>query len=195
MLTATPVPSHAAPFPGHEATAPGRLTTARAPDATCSQGHASDRGGLAQADALPDTIETRLWLEEHQWLHSLLRDAANVSPTFRMPDLVSACVSLVFLHDNAATRIFGFLGSVLVLRPPLTPRRRESLWRAQYELLLAVQRSPANRHPNPKFQLDQLTTACVALCQARPDAASLVLRQSRLNMAERALRARQRPAV
>jgi hypothetical protein len=36
------------------------------------------------------------------------------------------------------------------------------MWRQQYDLLLAVQRSPANRHPHPKFQLDQLTTACVA---------------------------------
>ncbi len=89
----------------------------------------------------------------------------NVSPTFRFPDLISACVSLVFVQDDAPARIFDFLGTQLVLRPPLTPRRRESMWRPQYDLLLAVQRSPANRHPNPKFQLDQLTTACVALCR------------------------------
>ena len=56
-------------------------------------------------------------------------------------------------------------GSQLVLRAPATPGRRESIWRQQYDLLLAVQRSPANRHPHPKFQLDQLTTACVALCR------------------------------
>ena len=77
-----------------------------------------------------------------------------------------------------------------MLRPPLKPRRRESMWRPQYELLLAVQRSPANRHPNPKFQLDQLTTACVALCRAHESDGSLVLRQARLNMAERAARER-----
>ena len=136
----------------------------------------------------PDTIETRLWLEEHQWLYTLLRSDANVSPTFRFPDLISACVSLVFLHDGAATRIFEFLGMQLVLRPPLTPRRRESMWRQQYELLLAVQRSPANQHPNPKFQLDQLTTACVALCRQLEEADAIVLRQARLNMAERSAR-------
>ena len=45
------------------------------------------------------------------------------------------------------------------------------------EALLAVQRSPANRHPNPKFQLDQLTTACVALCRQHEGADTLVLRQ------------------
>jgi hypothetical protein len=136
----------------------------------------------------PDTIETRLWLEEHEWLYGLLRSDDNVSPTFRFPDLISACVSLVFLHDGAAGRIFEFLGTQLVLRPPLTPRRRESMWRQQYDLLLAVQRSPANRHPNPKFQLDQLTTACVALCRQLDEADSIVLRQARLNMAERSAR-------
>jgi hypothetical protein len=143
----------------------------------------------------PDTIETRLWLEEHEWLYGLLRSEDNVSPTFRFPDLISACVSLVFLHNDAATRIFDFLGTQLVLRSPLMPRRRESMWRQQYDLLLAVQRSPANRHPNPKFQLDQLTTACVALCRQFGDADTLVLRQARLNMADRAARCRlPRPA-
>jgi hypothetical protein len=136
----------------------------------------------------PDTIETRLWLEEHEWLYGLLRSNVNVSPTFRLPDLISACVSLMFLHDDAATRIFDFLGTQLVLRSPNTPRRRESMWREQYELLLAVQRSPANRHPHPKFQLDQLTTACVALCRQFEDPDALVLRQARLNMAERSAR-------
>src|SRR5450830_1671964 len=95
-----------------------------------------------------DTIETRLWLEEHDWLYGLLHSEANASPTFRFPDLISACVSLVFTHDDAALRIFRFLGKELVLRPAQSARRRESMWRTQYELLLALQRSPANRHPN-----------------------------------------------
>jgi hypothetical protein len=104
-------------------------------------------------------------------------------------------VSLVFMHDDAATHIFDFLGTQLVLRPPQTPRRRETMWRQQYELLLAVQRSPANRHPNPKFQLDQLTTACVALCRRHSEPEALVLRQARLNMADRSARWRlPRPA-
>jgi len=162
---------------------------------TARQDHASHADpGVLYAEH-PDTIETRLWLEEHEWLYGLLRSEDNVSPTFRFPDLISACVSLVFLHDDAATGIFGFIGTQLVLRTPLTPRRRESMWRQQYELLLAVQRSPANRHPNPKFQLDQLTTACVALCRQFGDADTLVLRQARLNMADRAARCRlPRPA-
>jgi hypothetical protein len=132
-----------------------------------------------------DTIETRLWHEEHDWLVALLKSEHNVSPTFRCPDLISACVSLVFACDNAPTRIFEFLGTELVLRPPHSPRRRESMWMPQYELLLAVQRSPANRHPNPKFQLDQLTTACVALSRNADPSGAQILAQARINMANR----------
>ena len=134
---------------------------------------------------LQDVIETRLWLEEHEWLYGLLRSDDNVSPTFRFPDLISASVSLVFAHHDAPVRIFQFLGTELVLRPPQTPRRRESMWRNQYQLLLDLQRSPANRHPNPKFQLDQLTTACVALCRTQDNSGNSILRQARRNMAER----------
>ena len=155
---------------------------------TARQEHAV-RGALEAEH--PDTIETRLWLEEHEWLYGLLRSSDNVSPTFRFPDLISACVSLVFTHEDAPLHIFRFLGTQLVLRAPQTPRRRESMWRQQYEFLLAVQRSPANRHPNPKFQLDQLTTACVALCRAQDESGTSILQQARHNMAERAQRGKQ----
>lgn len=133
-----------------------------------------------------ETIETRLWLEEHDWLYVLLKSAENISPTFRFPDLISACVSLVFANDDASEHIFDFLGTKLVLRPPQSPRRRESMWVSQYDLLLAVQRSPANRHPNPKFQLDQLTTACVALAREADASGANVPQQARVNMAIRA---------
>ena len=141
-----------------------------------------------------DVIETRLWLEEHDWLYRLLRSEDNVSPTFRFPDLISASVSLVFKHQDAPCRIFRFLGTELVLRSPETPRRRESMWRQQYQLLLDLQRSPANRHPNPKFQLDQLTTACVALCRAEDGSGAGILLQARRNMAERSHRGRDAPS-
>ena len=133
-----------------------------------------------------NVIETRLWLEEHDWLYRLLRSEDNVSPTFRFPDLISASVSLVFTHQDAPKRIFQFMGTELVLRSPQTPRRRESMWRQQYQLLLELQRSPANRHPNPKFQLDQLTTACVALCRGLDHSGDGILLQARRNMAARA---------
>jgi len=140
-----------------------------------------------------DVIETRLWLEEHDWLYGLLRSEDNVSPTFRFPDLISASVSLVFTHQDAAVRIFQFLGTELILRSPQTPRRRESMWRQQYQLLLDLQRSPANRHPNPKFQLDQLTTACVALCRAWDESGAAILGQARRNMAARSHCGREAP--
>lgn len=149
---------------------------------------------LAAAQSAPpdhdtqNTIETRLWLEEHVWLYKLLRSEQNVSPTFRFPDLIAACVSLAFAQPEAPSRIFGFLGTQLVLRAPQTPRRRETMWRPQYEMLQELQRSPANRHPNPKFQLDQLTTACVALCRVLDETGTSVLLQARRNMAERARR-------
>lgn len=88
-----------------------------------------------------DIVETRLWLEEHDWLYSLLRSDKNVSPTFRFPDLISSCVSLVFTRQNASACIFQFLGTELILRSPQTPRRRESMWRQQYQLLLERKRS------------------------------------------------------
>ena len=147
----------------------------------------------AEENKAHDVIETRLWLEEHDWLYRLLRSEDNVSPTFRFPDLISASVSLVFSHEGAPARIFKFLGTELVLRSPETPRRRESMWRYQYELLLDLQRSPANRHPNPKFQLDQLTTACVALCRAEDGSGAGILLQARRNMAERSHRGRDAP--
>ena len=62
------------------------------------------------------------------------------------------------------------------------------MWHQHYALVLAVQRSRANRHPHPKFQLDQLTTACVALCRQLERADTLVLQQARLNMADRSTR-------
>ncbi|TXT31925.1 MAG: hypothetical protein FD131_848 [Rhodocyclaceae bacterium] len=155
--------------------------------------HQHDIAPPSRGNDLQDVIETRLWLEEHDWLYGLLRSQGNISPTFRFPDLISSCVSLVFTHQDASARIFQFLWTELVLRAPLTARRRESMWRQQYQLLLDLQRSPANRHPNPKFQLDQLTTACVALCRAWDESGADILRQARHNMATRAHHERKSP--
>jgi hypothetical protein len=132
-----------------------------------------------------DTVETQLWIDEHDWLHAVLKSPHNVSPTFRFPDLISACIALVFAEPQGKERIFGYLGKELVLRDPRTPRRREYVWRDQFELLRGLQLSLANRHPNPMFQLDQLTTACVALARRSEAASARVLQQARINMAHR----------
>ncbi|MCV2219861.1 hypothetical protein [Thauera sp. Sel9] len=133
-----------------------------------------------------DVIETRLWIDEHDWLYGLLKRPENLSPTFRLPDLISACVSAALAPPDGARRLFSYLGTQLVLRDPTTARRREAMWRPQYEQLQALQRSPANQHPNPKFQLDQLTTGAVALCREADPSGNLVLKHARLNMARRA---------
>lgn len=154
-----------------------------------------DRSTLEWIESqLPATVETRLWLEEHLWLYGVLKSDSNTGPVFRFPDLISACVSLVFARPDASHQIFNFLGADVVARPHNAIRRRESLWRQQYELLLDLQRSPANRHPNPRFQLDHLTTACVALCHLADDTGRLVLQQARINMADRAKQKKDAPA-
>lgn len=135
-----------------------------------------------------DTIGTRIWLEEYTFLQSLYHGPDNCSPKFRLPDLISACVSLVFLEPSPAEIIFTYLHAEFVLRNPDTERRQEDMWKPQYNLLLALQRSPANGHPNPQFKLDQFTTACIALVIARGDAKRLIFEQARKNTAERVSR-------
>lgn len=135
-----------------------------------------------------DTIEVRLWLQEYAWLHGLLQSPSNVGPTFRLPDLISAAVTLSLAHEAGCAMVFQFLGAELILREPQTTRRRELIWRAQYEQLRALQRSPANRHPNPNFQLDQLVTGCVAQARRADESGNQLLQRARMNMAERARR-------
>jgi hypothetical protein len=134
-----------------------------------------------------DLIEIQLWIEEHDWLFTLFKSEQNTAPKFHFPDLVSACVSLICMHADASERIFAFMGTQLVLRPRHESRRRVSMWGAQYQLLQALQRSKANRHPYPRFQLDQLTTACVALSRQADSTGTSVLQQARINMANRSV--------
>lgn len=135
---------------------------------------------------LEDTIDTYVWIDEYAFLRCLYDSANNTAPKFRFPDLISACVALVFRDDHAAELIFDYLRSELVLRNPDTTRRREAMWKAQYTLLLGLQRSRGNKHPYPQFQLDQFTTACVALVRLAGDAQLRIFDQARKNTAERA---------
>lgn len=63
-----------------------------------------------------DTISTRVWLDEYTFLQSIYHSAGNCSPKFRLPDLISACVSQVFLGSDPAGRIFGYLHTERILR-------------------------------------------------------------------------------
>lgn len=138
------------------------------------------------AQGRSDTVTTRVWLEEFQALEALYTDAANCSPKLRYPDLISGCVSLVFDGRDPVQRIFTFLHTQLVLRDQETVRRQEDMWRTQYQLLLAMQKSEWNRHPHPQFKLDHFTTACVALAMEEPRAAQKVFDYARRNIAQRA---------
>lgn len=131
------------------------------------------------------TVETYVWVEEHDWLYALLQSSLNVSPKFRVPDLISACVSQLLADDHGSDRLFAYLGAELIMREPATSRRKESMWRAQYEQLQTLQRSPANRYPNPQFQLDQLTTACAALACRDDCSGAATLRHARINIVRR----------
>jgi hypothetical protein len=142
------------------------------------------------AAADPNTVETRLWTREHQWLYSVFKSPSNVAPKFRFPDLISACVSIVFDAPHGSDELFAYMRSTLTLRDHHEGRRTEVMWRPQYQLLLDAQRSPANQYPNPNFQLDQLTTGCVALARARGEDGSEVLHRARLNLASRTTQAR-----
>ena len=138
---------------------------------------------------MPDVIETYLWVEEHDWLKVLHRSPANNSPQFRVPDLLGACISIVFDGDDPSGRVFGYLSRELILRDSQTPRRQERMWREHFALLQHLQRSPANRYPHPSFALDQLTTACVAIVRADAVADARILDQARRNTAARTERA------
>jgi hypothetical protein len=133
-----------------------------------------------------ETVTTRVWIDEFQALEVLYNDASNCSPKLRYPDLISACVSLVFDGHEPVNRIFTFLHTKLVLRDQDTARRQADIWRPQYLLLLALQKSELNRHPHPQFKLDHFTTACVALALEEQRAANKVFAYARRNIAQRA---------
>ncbi len=134
---------------------------------------------------MPTTIQTRVWVVEHDWLHRLFKSRQNTSPRFRLADLLSACVSLALASDAVEPVLVDYLVKELTLRDPLSERRSCDLWSIQYQLLLDAHRAPWNRSPNPMFEIDQLTTGCVAVVMRRAAGESAVLRQARSNLRAR----------
>lgn len=132
------------------------------------------------------TVQTRVWIEEHDWLHRIFKSPDNTSPKFRFPDLLSACVSLSVTSDDGQRRLVEYLVTQLTLRDPRTERRSCDIWSAQFDQLMQAHRAPWNRFPNPMFELDHLSTACVALAMSLPDGEAAVLRQARTNLLARA---------
>lgn len=137
--------------------------------------------------AQPAIIMTRVWLPEHEWLHTVFSSAKNQSPTFRFPDLLSACVALTLGNADRVNDLRLFLVTELSTRNPKSPRRTCHLWRDQFDELLQAHRAPWNSHPNPKFELDALATGCVAVVRSSTRAIEDMLQQARQNLAARAL--------
>lgn len=135
--------------------------------------------------ALPAIVMTRVWLPEHEWLHAAFGSTENQAPTFRFPDLLSACVSLALADAAGLARLQHWLHTELSERDPKCARRSCHVWRRQYEELLDQHRAAWNLHPNPKFEVDAIATGCVAVVRCGLDPVGRTLRQARSNFAAR----------
>lgn len=147
-----------------------------------SLGSLSQRGHVA---GQAGTVETLIWPSEYDWIRDICRLPANRSPVFRFPDLISACIAMVCDRPGGGEEVFQRLGLDVAMRAVPSSRHRTHIWRPQYEQLLGLQRSPANAFPNPRFQLDQFTTACVAIIRQEVPAGDQVYQQARQNLQQR----------
>lgn len=140
---------------------------------------------IARGGECSPTVDTSVWLEEHDALHRLFKSPSNVSPQFRFPDLLAACVSLVLGDAEGQAALIAYLRSRHLQRDPKTSRRKCEIFSAQFDMAMAAHRADWNRFPNPKFQVDQILTGCVVLAleTSGPDR---ILQRARENLHERA---------
>ena len=133
----------------------------------------------------PSTVQTRVWVDEHDWLFEIFKSARNTAPRFRLSDLLSACISIT-LRDSISQRdLICYLDQQLTSRNPRTERRTCHVFSRQFDQLLAAHRAAWNSAPNPMFELDHLATACVAVAKQQPDPIAGVLKQARTNFLAR----------
>lgn len=133
----------------------------------------------------PATVQTRVWEHEHARLYELYRAPQNTFPKFRFPDLLSACVSLVFGSAEGQSRLIEFLTMELLQRDPGATRRSCDIWSAQFHQLMAARGASWNRIPNPMFELDHIATGCVAVAMQAPFGQDAVLCEARTNLRAR----------
>ena len=131
------------------------------------------------------TVQTCVWLDEHDWLHRIFKSPHNTSPRFRLPDLLSACVSMALADSTTQQQMVE-----IILTRPTRPdakceRRSCHIFPTQFEQVMDAHRAPWNRFPNPMFELDHITTACVTVVTAWPVADARVLAQARANLLAR----------
>ena len=107
------------------------------------------------------TVATFLDLREFNFLHDFFRSAENTRPQFSIVDLTSACIALI--RDAAQSSDRLILRARCDIANRVVERRMQvGLWPEEFAFLRIIQRSPANRPPYPRFDLGDLTTACVA---------------------------------
>lgn len=137
-----------------------------------------------------EIVVTLLYPEEYDFLRGIYSSSDNQSPKFHLPDLIGACISLVFNNANATQTIFEYLRSQLPLRnrDGKSKYRQADIWRCHYELLRALQTSSDNHYPNPKFHLGDFTTACVALVMKENLSSIAILDEARNNVANRSVK-------
>lgn len=130
-------------------------------------------------------VHTGVWLPEYEWLHALFRNRDNASPKFRLPDLLSACVSLALANTDTQQQLVEL---VVTQEPGRGKRARRScdIFAKQFAQVMEAYRAPWNRFPNPRFEINHVTSGCVTVVMAWPDGAAQVLAQARVNFLERA---------
>ncbi len=141
-------------------------------------------------DAGPTTVQTRLWVQEHDCLYRVLKSRNNTSPKFRFPDLMGACVSLVAGHSQGHQLLVDFLANELSQRDPTAQMRSCDIWPAQFDQLMSVRGAAWNRFPNPMFELEHIASACVAVAMQAPFGEAPVLLEARRNFVARSCAAR-----
>ena len=127
--------------------------------------------------------QIQIGLEEFGWLHELFKSSRNSSPRFRLPDLVSACISLALATGDQI--VVAYLHRRIEHSSFHGERRTCHVFTTQFAMLQRAHRAPWNRSPNPLFELDLVATACVGVVRMKPGACDTVLVQARQNLTNR----------
>lgn len=140
---------------------------------------------LIDRDTHASTVQIRVWIDEHDWLHSVFKSPRNTAPRFRLCDLLSASISIALRDADRQKSLVSYLDEEFSARDQRTERRTVHVWQTQFNQLQAAHRGSWNAEPNPMFDLDHVATACVVIARRQPDAISELLSQSRNNFIAR----------
>jgi hypothetical protein len=120
-----------------------------------------------------ETVITFLGNPEFEFVHRLFHSAINTRPQFSVVDLTSACIALVEQLSQPSGLVIQRARGDVAHRAS-GRRMQVGLWPREFEFLRNIQRSPVNRAPHPRFDLSDLTTACVAIVMEMDQACELI---------------------